>query len=116
MLALLCALVNIVTTKEQLNEAVTHSEPSFKALATQTRQTDQDAKYFLEVVKGNMYDIQQWKWLCESYLKYMGGDRWESAFNNSDWFADQACNEGTSSACEHGELRYPKYCGPKVKP
>ncbi len=46
MLVILCALVNIVTTKEQLIEAITHSEKAINAAATQSRLKKIDAERF----------------------------------------------------------------------
>lgn len=114
MLVLLCALINIVQTKDELEEAVTHSEKSFKALCCQTNQHELNASLLIDVVKSKMYDISQWKYLAESYLKYMNGDRFEYLWAGSDWWASQACEEHTSSVCEDFQPNS-KYCGPKRK-
>lgn len=115
MLVLLCALINICSNKEQLNEAVRHSENAFKAAAVQSRRSHAEAENFMKYVLSDNYVFSQFQFCAESYMKYMLGDRFEAKWDNSDWWSNEACEDGTHSVCEYGELRFVKYCGPKKK-
>ncbi len=90
LLPTLCALVQRVNTETGLHRALDQAANLFP---------DYRGKEFIAYVKSDAYSFETWKYFCDSFSKYLAGNRWELKWDSSDWFCNQACEDRIHPVC-----------------